>query len=90
MERPKRKKFTGHPQLDCDLLAKHHANYTRELEKYADFLEERFETARHVWAPAIEELDKPDIGGCLIYSGPSEYGWYDDEFLLIPVEDEDE
>lgn len=87
-ERPKRKKFTGHPQLDCDLLAKHHADYTRELEKYADFLEERFETARHVWAPAPEELDREGIECCLIYSKPSEFGWAMDEFLLIPVEEE--
>jgi hypothetical protein len=39
MERPKRIPFTGHPQIDCDLMAKQEREYTTALEKYADHLE---------------------------------------------------
>jgi len=51
MERPRRTRFTGHPQIDADLAGKQERRYTAALEEYADYLEDKIKTLhKEIWS----------------------------------------
>jgi hypothetical protein len=57
MNRPHRKPFTGHPQLDADVRAKDDADYIRRLEQYATLLEEELAFYKMVSESMAKDLE---------------------------------